>query len=122
MQNNKTDFGISELAKEFDITPRTIRHYEDEQLIMPKRQGSQRIYSNRERVKLQLILRGKRLGFSLSEIREIMSLYNANTGETKQRVLLLNKIEQRRKTLKQQQQDIETTLNELNQLEQKLNQ
>lgn len=122
MNNDKQAYTISDLAQEFGITPRSIRHYEDQNLISPTRDGSKRIYSKIERVRLQLILRGKRIGFSLSEIREIITLYDAPSGEVKQTLLLLKKIEERRNTLNQQQKDIQTMLNELNQLEQKLNQ
>lgn len=122
MNETTTTYTISELAKEFKITPRSIRHYEDESLITPQRVGSQRIYHKGDRVRLQLILRGKRIGFSLSEIREIINMYDSNTGEQKQTELLLKKIAQRRIALYQQQQDIKTMLAELDQLEQKLNQ
>jgi len=118
---NRT-YSISDLAKEFAITPRSIRHYEDERLISPQRQGSQRIYSNGDRVRLQLILRGKRIGFSLSEIREIITMYDSPSGEEKQTQLLIRKIAERRNALFQQQQDIKTMLTELDQLEDKLNQ
>ena len=73
-------FTISDLAREFEVTPRTIRHYEDEGLLSPRRQGQRRIYSPRDRVTLALILRGKRLGFSLAEAREIIELYDAPQG------------------------------------------
>ena len=121
MNNDNQTYSISELAKEFGITPRSIRHYEDESLINPERCGSKRIYSRSERIRLQLILRGKRIGFSLSEIREIITLYDAPSGEKKQTLLLLEKIEERRLALTHQQQDIKTMLQELNQLEDKLN-
>jgi len=122
MQPSKKTYTISELSKEFGITPRSIRYYEDQKLISPERYGSKRIYSRSERIRLQLILRGKRIGFSLQEIREIITLYNAPSGEKKQTLLLLEKIKQRRSALELQQQDIETTLEELKQLENKLNQ
>lgn len=122
MKDTNTTYTISELSKEFNITPRSIRHYEDERLIAPQRNGSQRIYSKGDRVRLQLILRGKRIGFSLSEIREIINMYDSNSGEEKQTELLLRKITERRDALYQQQQDIKTMLVELDQLEQKLNQ
>ena len=117
--NDKT-YTITDLSKEFEITPRSIRHYEQESLISPKRAGSQRIYTKGDRVRLQLILRGKRIGFSLAEIREIITMYDSPSGEEKQTRLLLSKIEQRRLALKQQQEDIKTTLQELTQLEQRL--
>lgn len=116
---NKT-YSITELSKEFEITPRSIRHYEQEELISPRRNGSQRVYDKGDRVRLQLILRGKRIGFSLAEIREIITMYDSPSGEEKQTKLLLDKIEQRRQALKQQQLDIQTTLQELTQLEQRL--
>jgi len=113
-------YSITELSKEFDITPRSIRHYEQEQLISPQRQGSQRIYNKGDRVRLQLILRGKRIGFSLAEIREIIKMYDSPSGEKKQTQLLLSKIEERREALSQQQKDIKTMLTELEQLEKRL--
>ena len=122
MTDSNITYSISELAKEFNITPRSIRHYEDERLIAPQRNGSQRIYSKGDRVRLQLILRGKRIGFSLSEIREIINMYDSPSGEEKQTELLIRKIAERRDALYQQQQDIKTMLVELDQLEQKLNQ
>jgi len=118
--NIEKTFSITELSKEFDITPRSIRHYEQEQLISPKRNGSQRIYTKGDRVRLQLILRGKRIGFSLAEIREIIKMYDSPSGEKKQTELLLSKIDERRKTLDQQQKDIKTMLIELEQLEERL--
>lgn len=121
MQNTpEKTYSITELSKEFKITPRSIRHYEQESLISPKRVGAQRVYTKGDRVRLQLILRGKRIGFSLAEIREIISMYDSPSGEQKQTELLLAKIKQRRLALKQQQQDILTTLKELTDLEQRL--
>ncbi len=114
-------YSISELSQEFEITPRSIRHYEQEHLISPRRNGSQRIYTKGDRVRLQLILRGKRIGFSLAEIREIISMYDPSSGKQKQTEHLLGKIEQRRTALTQQQKDIQTMLEELEQLEYKLN-
>lgn len=118
--SEETSHSISELSREFDITPRSIRHYEDKGLIKPSRNGSQRIYSKGDRVRLQLILRGKRIGFSLAEIREIITLYNSPSGQQKQTQLLLGKIKQRRLDLSQQQNDIKTMLVELEQLENRL--
>ena len=110
-------YSITELSKEFDITTRSIRHYEQEKLITPQRAGSQRIYTKGDRVRLQLILRGKRIGFSLAEIREIITMYDSPCGEQKQTELLVSKIAQRRSALSQQQKDIDTMLVELSQLE-----
>lgn len=122
MNNQSQTYSIAELASEFAITPRAIRHYQDKGLLTPERQGSQRIYHNRDKVRLQLVLRGKRLGFSLDEIGEIISMYDLPSGKQKQTQLLLKKITQRRQALHQQQQDIQTMLQELTKLESKLNQ
>lgn len=104
---------ITELAREFDVTTRTIRFYEHEGLIAPERRGQARIYGARDRVRLRLILRGKRLGFSLSEIKEILDLYDAAPGEAGQLRHFLAKIAERRRQLEQQREDIEVTLAEL---------
>ncbi|MBI5120011.1 MAG: MerR family DNA-binding transcriptional regulator [Rhodospirillales bacterium] len=108
---------ISDLAREFAITTRAIRFYEDEGLIAPKRDGQKRLYAQRDRVRLMLILRGRRLGFSLKEIAEIIDLYDREPGEQGQLKLFLAKIAERRLLLKQQQEDIKQTLGELDQVE-----
>ena len=120
MQSEPSSYSISELSREFGVTPRSIRHYEDEKLISPTRKGTQRVYGRGDRVRLQLILRGRRIGFSLSEIREIITMYDSPSGESKQTLLLLQKIKRRRAALAQQQQDIKNMLGELDQLENKL--
>ena len=120
MSSNETEYSISDLAKEFKITSRSIRHYEDERLISPERRGVHRVYSSRDRVRLQLILRGKRLGFSLAQIREIIDLYGLPQGKQKQTQLLLALIEERRQALLQQRKDINFMLKELEMLESKL--
>ena len=103
-------FSISELAREFGVTPRTIRYYEAEGMLAPARRGQRRIYSPRDRVKLSLILRGKRLGFSLAEANEIIDLYNAPQGEAGQLHLLLDKLAQKRGELEAKRRDAETAL------------
>ena len=108
---------ISELAEEFKITTRTIRFYEDEGLLRPKRNGRQRIYSKREYVRLKLILRGKRLGLSLSEISDIIELYDSDQGELGQLDSFLQSIRERRTILKQKREDIDATLSELQRIE-----
>ena len=108
---------ISELAEEFEITTRTIRFYEDEGLLRPKRNGRQRIYSKRDYVRLKLILRGKRLGLSLSEISDIIELYDSDQGELGQLDSFLQSIRERRTILKQKRADIDTTLSELQRIE-----
>ncbi len=110
-------YGISDLAKEFDITTRTIRFYEAEGLLSPTRQGQTRIYTERDRVHLKLILRGKRLGFSLAESRQIVSLYDPESGNKEQYSLLLKKIQERREALERQRQDIEKMHQALNEAE-----
>lgn len=106
-------YSISDLSTEFDITPRSIRFYEDQGLLSPIRKGRQRVFSDRDHVRLMLILRGKRLGFSLAEIKEIIEIYDAKSGGKEQLVYFLDKIRQRCASLEQQQQDIEDTLCDL---------
>ena len=103
---NESVFTISELAKEFDLTTRAIRFYESEGLISPHRTGRQRVYSLRDHTRLKLIIRGKRLGFSLMEIREMFELYDSEPGESAQLRLILNKIADRKMSLEQQLEDI----------------
>jgi len=107
-------YGITELAREFGITTRTIRHYEEQGLLSPRREGTVRIFSARDRVRLKLALRGKRLGFSLNEIRELFDLYDLARDEKKQLEEFLAKLERRRAILEQQREDIEVMLNEVN--------
>ena len=106
-------YGIGDLAREFDVTTRTIRFYEDKGLIAPARQGQRRIYSGRDRVRLKLIMRGKRLGFSLEEVREMIDLYDEDKTEVAQLKLFVKKIEERQDYLAQQHKDITATLDEL---------
>ncbi len=116
----KNCYSITELANIFDITSRTIRHYEDIGLLSPERVGTQRIFTNGDHVRLGLILRGKRIGWSLNEIKEIISMYELPQGEDKQTSFLLNKVEERRKLLKARQKDIRNMLTELENIEHKL--
>lgn len=104
---------ITELAQEFGITTRTIRHYEDEGLLAPRREGQNRLFSQRDRVRLKLALRGKRLGFTLAEIRELFDLYDLARDENRQLQEFLTKLAKRRDLLKQQREDIEVMLNEI---------
>lgn len=108
-----TTFSISELAKEFALTTRAIRFYEDEGLLAPTRNGRNRIYGPRERTRLKLILRGKRLGLALSEIREILDLYDTNIDEVPQLTKFLEILENRRSLLLQQREDIDAVLAEV---------
>jgi len=106
-------YTISELAAEFGVTTRTIRHYEDERLLSPDRDGTTRVFSSRDRVRLKLALRGKRLGFTIAEIRELFELYDISRDEQKQLEVFLVKLERRRALLEQQREDIEVMLNEI---------
>ncbi len=106
-------YSITDLAKEFGVTTRTIRHYEDEGLLSPRREGLNRLFGNRDRVRLKLALRGKRLGFSLAEIRELFDLYDLARDEKRQLQEFLTKLERRRGMLAQQREDIEVMLNEI---------
>ena len=109
-------YSISELAKEFRVTSRTLRLYEEEGLLTPERIGTRRIFHERERVRLRLVLRGKRLGWSLSEIRELIDLYDSSHGEEAQLERMLEKLDERREILEVQKQDVELALVELEQI------
>ena len=108
-----TTFTISQLAEEFGITPRAIRFYEDEELIKPTRVGESRVYAPRDRARLALILRGKRVGFSLTEIKEMLDLYDMNDGQAMQLSYSIRKFDERINSLEQQRADIEQALTEL---------
>ncbi len=110
-------WSIAELAAEYDVTLRTIRFYEDRGLLTPERRGTLRVYPPRDKVRLGLILRGKRLGFSLDEIATIVDMYDAEPGEEGQLEYLLTQITHRRADLEQRRQDIDKTLAELADLE-----
>lgn len=106
-------YTITELAEEFGVTPRTIRFYEDKGLIRPDRNGMNRVYSRRDRGRLMLIMRGKRLGFSLSEIKEMLDLYDLGDGQVEQLKLLIRKSRERVAALKNQRRDIDEAIAEL---------
>jgi DNA-binding transcriptional MerR regulator len=110
---------ISQLAEEFGVTLRTIRHYEDVGLLSPARRGTVRVFDTRQRIRLQLVLRGKRLGFSLPEIATIVNMYDQQPGEAGQLQYLLDQIEVRRAELEQMRRDIEETMTELAHVEQR---
>jgi DNA-binding transcriptional MerR regulator len=113
----KSTYSITELAKEFDVTTRAIRFYEDQGLLTPRREGQRRIYSNRDRVRLKLTLRGKRLGFTLSHIKELFDIYDSPKGEQAQIEQYLELLAQRRAQLVQQREDIEAVLGEIDAFE-----
>lgn len=106
-------YSISELAAEFSITTRTIRFYEEKGLLNPQRQGSNRVFTGADRVRLKLILRGKRLGFSLEESRDIIGMYEPETANTRQLEVLLEKIYEKQALLEQQKKEINKMLREL---------
>ena len=116
-------YSISELAKEYDVTPRAIRLYEELGLLSPVRDGSKRIYSDRDRVRLRLVLRAKRIGISLAEAKELFDLYDSNqantpaepdrSGEVKQLQYLLSKLEERLESLRRQRYDVDMSIAEI---------
>ncbi|MBA6292748.1 MerR family DNA-binding transcriptional regulator [Colwellia sp. MB3u-70] len=114
---NPITFSIGELAREFDITTRSIRFYEDQGLILPNRKGQTRIYNQRDRVRLRLILRGKRLGFSLAETGRLFELYDADTSSATQLIQIMELISNKKNELNQQLEDIKAVLIELTGLE-----
>ena len=111
--NENTTYSIADLAAEFGITPRAIRFYEDRGLISPKRVGQSRIYSPADRARLSWILRGKRTGFSLSEIGELLDLYLLDDGRLTQAKMTLEKCRERITSLETQRVDIDETISEL---------
>jgi DNA-binding transcriptional MerR regulator len=113
MTENEQRWTITQLAEELGVTLRTIRHYEDVGLLSPERRGTARIFHPRDRIRLQLILRGKRLGFSLPEIRTIVNMYDEQPGEAGQLHYLLEQIEVRRAELERLRADIDETMVEL---------
>jgi DNA-binding transcriptional MerR regulator len=112
-------YSIGDLSREFGVTTRTIRFYEDQGLLSPTREGQNRIYEVRDRVRLKLVLRGKRLGFSLKEIKKLIALYDAPEGEGAQLRSFIGKIRARRSELLAQKHDIEQVLDELETLDQR---
>ena len=114
---SQVNYAIGDLSKEFDITTRSIRFYEDQGLLAPTRKGQTRIYNQRDKVRLKLILRGKRLGFSLAETGRLFELYDADKSSAKQLSSMMELISQKKNDLKQQLDDINAVLIELNDLE-----
>ena len=112
---DRDDFTISDLSMEFGITARALRFYEDEGLIAPVRRGTQRIYSHRDRARIAWVLRGKRVGFSLGEIREMIDLYDLGDGRRVQRQVALDRCRERIGQLDRQKADIDAAIAELTQ-------
>lgn len=112
-KSTMTTYTITDLSKEFNITTRAIRFYEDQGLLTPQRDGRRRIYTKRDRTRLKLTMRGKRLGFSLGEIKELFDLFDTARGEEKQLRYFLKILSERRALLEQQRKDIEIVLQEI---------
>jgi DNA-binding transcriptional MerR regulator len=116
-ENEQESWTIAQVADEFGITHRTVRHYEDLGLLSPERRGLNRVYHRRDRTRLNLILRGKRLGFPLEEIRTIIDLYDAPRGRASQLEYVLGQIDERRADLEQRRRDLDDALKELDAFE-----
>ena len=106
-------YSVTELAEDLGVTPRTLRFYEDKKLLNPRRAGNARVYTHRDRGRMILILRGKRLGFTLNEIREWLDIYESDPGQVEQMRKLVGKAGERLAALEQQREDIEATITEL---------
>ena len=109
----QTSFTIGDLAKEFDVTLRTLRFYEDIDLLHPDRRGVNRLYSRRDRARLKLVLLGKKVGFSLNEIKEMLAFYDLRDGDTPQLEAALNRFSAQIDVLKRQKNDVEQAIDEL---------
>jgi DNA-binding transcriptional MerR regulator len=120
METERAEFSISDLAREFDVTPRAIRFYEDQGLLAPRRDGQRRIYTPRDRTRLKLTLRGKRLGLTLSEIRELIDMYDPGRDARPQLERFLAVLESHKSSLLQQRADIEAQLSELQAFEKRV--
>ena len=118
MPQTTITFAISDLAREFGITPRTIRFWEDQGILAPEREGSKRVFTRRDRARLKMALRGKRLGLSLAEIKDLIGMYASTEDETPQLLECLRVMAKRRDALEQQREDIEAMLAEIDQFEQ----
>lgn len=115
-------FAISDLAREFGITPRTIRFWEDQGILAPQREGRNRVFTRRDRARLKMALRGKRLGLSLAEIKDLIGMYSGTEDETPQLIECLRVMSKRREALEQQREDIEAMLADIAQFEQQCEQ
>lgn len=111
--NTETEYSIGELAREFDLTLRTLRFYEDKGMLRPRRVGIQRIYTRKDRARLKLIVMGKKVGFSLQDIAEMLDLYDLKDGQESQLVIARSRFMEQIELLEQQKQDIEQAVLEL---------
>ena len=116
-ENEQESWTIAQVADEFGVTHRTVRHYEDLGLLSPERRGLNRVYHRRDRTRLNLILRGKRLGFPLEEIRTIIDLYDAPRGRASQLEYVLSQVDERRVDLERRRRDLDDALKELDAFE-----
>tara|TARA_B100001741_G_C16286063_1_gene474561 strand:- start:129 stop:560 length:432 start_codon:yes stop_codon:yes gene_type:complete len=116
VKNKPKTYTIGQLASEFNVTPRALRFYEQKGLLSPERVGLSRYFSRRDRARLKLIVRGKRLGFALLEIKELLDLYDVDDDQIEQLKKTLNHSKYRLKTLNDQKKDVEDTINEMNQV------
>jgi DNA-binding transcriptional MerR regulator len=112
-EKERSEYSIGDLSREFDVTPRAIRFYEDQGLLAPRRDGQRRIYSLRDRTRLKLTLRGKRLGLTLSEVRELVDMYEPGRDQRPQLERFLAVLQSHRDALETQQADIEAQLAEI---------
>lgn len=112
-QNREKVYSITELCREFGITPRTLRFYEQKALISPARRGWTRLYSYRDRARIKLILRGKKVGFALEEIKEMLDLYNLRDGQMTQLKVASVKMRERLSALRQQRVELEEAISDL---------
>jgi DNA-binding transcriptional MerR regulator len=119
-EKERAEYSIGDLSREFDVTPRAIRFYEDQRLLSPRREGQRRIYTPRDRTRLKLTLRGKRLGLTLSEIRELIDMYEPGRDERPQLERFLAVLESHRVSLAQQRADIEAQLSEIQTFEKRI--
>lgn len=111
--NTETEYSIGELAREFDLTLRTLRFYEDKGMLRPRRVGIQRIYTRKDRARLKLIVMGKKVGFSLQDIAEMLNFYDLKDGQESQLTLARSRFLEQIELLEQQKQDIEQAVGEL---------
>jgi len=112
-RDTRKTYTITELAREFGVTPRTLRFYEDKGLLSPTRRGQNRVFSYRDRVRLKLILQGKRVGFPLADIKELLDLYDLRDGQVTQLRVALGRFDERIEVLRRQKSDIEQAIADL---------